>query len=221
MTNDYSQVMNIGKWRFRVRIPDGDGRHPVMLLLHGWTGDENAMWIFTSRLPKDHLLIAPRGLFTTPLGGYGWHKYKVTTWPVVDDMRPAIASIIDLLSNENFPQADFKRLSLVGFSQGAALSYTFALLHPDRITAVAGLSGFLPDGVLPIIWERPLMDKPVFVTHGTQDELVPVERARTSVDLLQEAGAEVTYCEDNVGHKLSADCFQGMQNFFASLRKKA
>jgi phospholipase/carboxylesterase len=99
------------------------------------------------------------------------------------------------------------------------LGYSFTLLHPERINAVVGLSGFLPDGVMPYIREHPLIDKPIFVTHGTQDELVPIERARRSVELLQEAGAQVTFCEDDVGHKLSADCFQGMQRFFALLQK--
>jgi phospholipase/carboxylesterase len=220
MLEENTRVINIEKWVFRVRIPDGDGQHPVMLLLHGWTGNENAMWVFTSRLPKDHILIAPRGIFTAPLGGYGWHEFKAKAWPWVDDLRPAIDSLIDLLSAENFPKADLEKISLVGFSQGAALSYTYALLHPDRVSAVAGLSGFLPDGVMPLIREHPLEDMPIFVTHGNQDELVPIERARKSVDLLEEAGAQVTYCEDDVGHKLSADCFQGMQNFFASLHKK-
>lgn len=221
MTEENTNVLSIGRWILRLRIPDGAGKHPIMLLLHGWTGNENAMWVFSSRLPKDHMLIAPRGIFPTPLGGFGWHEFKAKAWPWVDDLRPAVDALIALLTVENFPSGDPEKMSLVGFSQGAALAYTFALLHPDRVAAVAGLSGFLPDGVMNIIRERPLQDKPVFVTHGTQDELVPVDRARRSVDLLQEAGAQVTYCEDDVGHKLSADCFQGMQNFFASLHKKA
>jgi len=43
------------------------------------------------------------------------------------------------------------------------------------------------------------------VAHGTQDQLVPIDRARTSIELLEQAGAQVTYCEDEVGHKLSAN----------------
>jgi predicted esterase len=52
------------------------------------------------------------------------------------------------------------------------------------------------------------------MAHGTLDELVPVVRARQAVALLQQAGAQVDYCEDNVGHKLSATCFRSMQVFF-------
>lgn len=80
--------------------------------------------------------------------------------------------------------------------------------------ALAGLSGFMPDGTLNLIKDRPLEGTPVFVAHGKQDELVPLERARLSVDVLQNAGAVVSYCEHEAGHKLNAACFRSMQVFF-------
>jgi phospholipase/carboxylesterase len=193
------------------------GPHPVILLLHGWTGDENAMWIFAARLPKDALLIAPRGLYTTPLGGYGWHPYKFNVWPWVDDFLPAIEQIREFISPENFPNGDFTKLSLVGFSQGAALSYAFFMSFPYLVNSVAGLSGFLPDGSEALARNEPLKDKAVFIAHGSKDELVPVSKARRAVEILNLAGAQVSYCEDEVGHKLSANCFQGLQTFFGKM----
>jgi phospholipase/carboxylesterase len=86
--------------------------------------------------------------------------------------------------------------------------------YPHRVESLAGLSGFLPEGAANLVKERPLVDKAVFVTHGTQDDLVPVARARRSVELLEMAGAQVTYCEEQVGHKLSSACFRGMESFF-------
>ena len=96
------------------------------------------------------------------------------------------------------------------------MAYVFALLHPERVKALAGLSGFSPDGSIALAAGQPLRDKPIFIAHGTRDDLVPVEKARRSVELLQEAGGNVTYCEDVVGHKLSADCFSGLESFFQS-----
>jgi hypothetical protein len=46
-----------------------------------------------------------------------------------------------------------------------------------------------------------------YLAHGTQDKLVPVDVARRSVEQLEQAGANVAYCENDVGHKLGADCF--------------
>ena len=34
------------------------------------------------------------------------------------------------------------------------------------------------------------------------------------MSLLEQAGAQVTYCEADVGHKVSADCLRGLENFF-------
>jgi phospholipase/carboxylesterase len=209
-----ADVRHLDGWVFRQRLPEGPGPHPLMLLLHGWTGDENSMWVFANRLPKNALLVAPRGLYPTTLGGYGWQPSLGRTWPDLEDFRPAMEALWELLSPQNFPAADGGPLRLAGFSQGAALSYSLALAYPHRVAALAGLSGFAPGGVERLVKAQPLAGKACFMAHGTQDELVPVARARQARQLLLEAGAQVTYCEDDVGHKLSASCFRGMGKFF-------
>lgn len=211
-------TVTVNDWVIRISEPQVDGPHPVIVLLHGWTGDENAMWIFASRLPKDALLVAPRGSFNTPLGGHGWYPHKPKAWPWVDDFLPAIEALQDLLTPINFPNGDFSKLSLVGFSQGAALSFAYAILFPNLVRTVASLSGFLPEGSEALARNKPLHHKPIFMAHGTQDELVPVYKARQAVEVLELAGAKVTYCEDEVGHKLSANCFRGLESFFKKVK---
>jgi predicted esterase len=44
--------------------------------------------------------------------------------------------------------------------------------------------------------------------------LVPLERARGSIEMLEGAGAQVTFCEAEVGHKLSAECLRSLRSFF-------
>src|SRR3989304_4064935 len=75
-------------------------------------------------------------------------------WPTWQDMQPAGESLLELLSPENFPEADFSRMHAMGFSQGAAFLYTIALLHPERVRALVGLSGFLPEKVEGLIARR-------------------------------------------------------------------
>jgi phospholipase/carboxylesterase len=74
----------------------------------------------------------------------------------------------------------------------------------------------MPSGMEEIIAKRPLAGKPMFISHGTQDNMVPIDRARASMSLLEQAGAQVTYCESEVGHKVSADCLRGLELFFES-----
>jgi phospholipase/carboxylesterase len=207
-------IRRFGPLTVRVREPDGSGPHPVLLLIHGWTGDENSMWVFSNRLPQDHILIAPRGQHVSPHGGYSWYPDRDGRWPSIEELRPAAGLLFELLEPRFFPSADLARVRLAGFSQGAALSYTLALLQPGRVISLAGLSGFVPEGAQELARKRPLEGMPVFVAHGTLDETVPVERARQGIETLEQAGAEVTYCEDEVGHKLSAACFRGLEKFF-------
>lgn len=214
MSEAKAQKTEVNGWTIRMRQPQGEGPFPVILMLHGWTGDEDAMWVFASRLPPASMLIAPRAPFDAPRGGYSWHPHKAKAWPWVDDFQPAAASLEELLVQANFPQADFSNLCLVGFSQGAALAFSYGLLHPGRLRALAGLSGFLPDGAGLLAMGQPLLDIPVFMAHGTHDELVPISRARQAQQILQQAGAYVSFCEDEVGHKLSASCFRNLEIFF-------
>jgi phospholipase/carboxylesterase len=210
----HHQTLQLDQWVARTRQPEGSGPFPVYLLLHGLTGDEDVMWVFASRLPVNALLIAPRGLHSSQLGGYSWLPETGRKWPLIADFEPAVEAIQELLNPNFFPAADFSSLRLVGFSQGAALSYTFGLLQAEKVSALAGLSGFLPEDAPDYIVGQPLRGKRVFAAHGTQDDTVPVERARWAVQTLELAGAQVIYCEDDVGHKLSASCFNGLEGFF-------
>ena len=198
----------------QARIPPGEGPFPVFVLLHGWTGDENSMWIFASRLPANALILSPRGLYNSSMGGYSWYPQLDKTWPEVNDFETAIEALSKVLSIDYFPAGDFSRLRMLGFSQGAAFVYCFALKQEKRLCALAGLSGFMPEGAARLAEGHPLEDVAAFIAHGIKDQLVPVERARRGVDILQQAGAVVSYCEHEAGHKLNADCFRGMQIFF-------
>lgn len=204
----------IGEWVVMQQTPAGDGPHPVLLLLHGWTGDEGVMWVFTHRLSPRYLMIAPRGIYQTASGGFGWQPEVSREWPAVDNLRPSSDALLQLLNPENFPTADFSDISGIGFSQGAALMFSFALINHNKLKAMAGLSGFLPEDVEHLIKDKPLTGKRIFIAHGRLDNIVPVEKARHAVELLTLAGAQVNYCEEDVGHKLSASCFRSMESFF-------
>lgn len=203
-------------WKLKVRPPAGQNASRLTLMIHGWSGDENVMWIFASHLPHNGWVIAPRGLVSAPDGGYGWVQHRDGYWPTIEDFRqPAqalIALVEDWISEHNIESS---RISLLGFSQGAAMSLALTLLYPRRIERVAVLSGFMPSGAVSDFSDRRLERLPVFVAHGTLDDTVPVEQARRMVVALERLGAQVTYCESQVGHKLSIECLHGLNQFFA------
>ena len=177
------------------------------------------MWVFARHLPAGYTILAPRAPLAAPQGGYSWREIAEGTWgfPSVDDLKPVVEALFDFVDrwsvSVSLAAANF---DVIGFSQGAALAYALALLHPDRVRVLAALSGFLPSGSEAYLAGRPLEGKPVYVVHGTLDERIPIDRARSAVRLLQASGAAVTYCEAEIGHKVSKDCLNGLQDYFAS-----
>lgn len=208
--------MTYNGWTMRVRHAAQEPAR-FMLLLHGWTGDENSMWVFARKFPADLWIAAPRAPHPAEGSGYSWRAIQPGSrgLPTLSDLKPAADSLIHLVDDVSASIGlDAEQFDVAGFSQGGALVNALTLLHPERIRRAAVLAGFMPGGVDDLLARHVLADKPIFVAHGTQDELVPLERAQQSIKLLQQAGARVTFCEAEVGHKVSADCLRSLETFF-------
>ena len=211
-------TLKIADWTIRYRQPVGEGSHPVIWLFHGWMGDEDSMWVFESLLPENFLILAPRGLFPQDDIGYGWYPHDGNKWPRIETLTPVVNGIKDLEENWPLfaPWADFSNLRLAGFSQGAAVAYAYTILHPEDVQAVAGLAGFLPVGISlqAEVLSNCFDGIKVYISHGVKDQIVPVDKGTEAARFFESKGAEVTFCESDVGHKLSVDCFKGLEVFF-------
>ncbi len=210
-----SRLLNFEDWTLRMR-PATDKPGRVLLMLHGWTGDEDSMWVFVRNMPPEYWMLAPRAPYPAPSNGYSWRSD--TTIPhTLDEFRPAAEKLCDLVDRWAISAGvNASQIDVVGFSQGAAMTYVFGMLYPDRIRRLAGLAGFVPRGSDLRLTSRPLEGKSVFVAHGRQDTLVPFERARETVAQLEQAGAQVTFCEADVGHKVSVECMRSLESFLVS-----
>lgn len=206
-------------WVLRYLPPDQPQTAGILLLLHGWTGNEQVMWIFTRQLAGHFWLFAPRAPLSSPEGGYGWIPHREDGWPHLEDFAEAARQLVEGVqhwaSKAGVPNQTLTQpIDLMGFSQGAAMSYAVAAFYPERIGRVAGLAGFLPRSKQNFDLRPAYEGRKIYVAHGSKDETVPVSMAQETVQVLESAGAQVTYCESEVGHKLSAGCLRGVENFF-------
>ena len=212
-----TQLIEFEDWVLRIR-PTTHKPARLMLLLHGFTGDENSMWVFARDMPSDYWMVAPRAPHFIEPSGFSWRPHLPGTFgrPSLEQLRPSAEALINLIDVYSASAGiEAKSFDVMGFSQGAAMSNLLAFLHPQRIRKTGILAGFVPSGLEELVPQRPLLGKPFFVTHGTKDEMVTIDRARASIALLEQAGAQVTYCEDEVGHKVSVTCLRALREFFA------
>ncbi len=209
-----TELITFENWTLRVRPSQTPKR--LLVLVHGLTGDENSMWVFTRGLSADYWIIAPRAPYTAEAGGYSWRPPQFEnldkfSFEMLGQAAEGLIRLIDAYSAS--VRVDAKQFDLMGFSQGAAMINVVAMLYPQRVHKMCVLAGFVPSGLEKIIAKRPLEGKPVFVAHGTQDDKVHIDHARASIKLLEQAGARITYCEDEVGHKLSVTCLRALETF--------
>ena len=212
-----TQLIEFEDWVLRIR-PTTHKPARLLLLLHGYTGDENSMWVFARDLPSRCWMVAPRAPHFTEPGGFSWRPPQPGTFgrPSLEQLRDSAEALIALVDAYSAPAGlDASTFDVMGFSQGAAMSNLLAFLYPDRIRKLGILAGFVPSGLEELVPQRPLLGKPFFITHGTKDEMVTIDRARASIALLEQAGAQVTYCEDEVGHKVSVTCLRALRDFFS------
>ncbi len=97
--------------------------------------------------------------------------------------------------------ADSCRIYLAGFSQGAMLTLAIALTEPGKIAGAAVSSGRLAavvrDNHAP---PEPLRGFPILVTHGIEDQPIPIRPAHDIRKALKPMGVAVDYDEFEGGH---------------------
>jgi phospholipase/carboxylesterase len=182
---------------------------PAVILLHGWSGDENIMGVFETLLPEEVSIVSPCGIYPVDDGGYNWVSGDRSSKSSISDFSRSADSLMTMLEDLN-RQYDLNQnnLVLMGFSQGAALAFATTVLGRIKPAAIISLAGFLPQGEL-----KNVKGLPVYWGHGLFDRLVPIERARDAVQALKRAGADVILCEADVGHKVGLECTRGLKEW--------
>ena len=147
-------------------------------------------------------------------GGYAWYSIHFNEqqdkWS--DDAEAKKAQEI-ILYNIDYHLEQFKlkgqKVSLLGFSQGAILSWAVGLSHPERIDQLIALSGYVNENIFSYA-EKGLDQLRIFSSHGTQDPTLPIEWARKGIALVEKKEISVAYKEYPQGHGINQDNFNDL-----------
>lgn len=189
-------------------------KNPLLLLLHGYGSNEEDLFSFASELPEDYYVVSARAPFDLSYGSYAWYainfdadENKFSDIGQARASRDIIAGFIDELVT-NYP-IDAENVTLIGFSQGCILSYAVAVSYPEKVQRVVAMSGYWnPEIAVDDYLDNDCSKLRIFASHGTVDQVIPVEWARKSIPALQILGIEIVFKEYMVGHGVAP------QNFF-------
>jgi phospholipase/carboxylesterase len=199
-------------------------KNPLILLLHGYGSNEADLFSFASELPDEYYIISLQAPLDMQYGSYAWYAINfdadASKFSDLDQARTSRDLIISTLDElqKKYP-IDTHAVTLIGFSQGAILSYSVALSHPSRVQRVAALSGYLNAEIAVNDFEKNnFTDLQIFASHGTVDQVIPVEWARKAPESLSKLGIAVEYHEYPIGHGVSPQNFYDLRQWLVSTR---
>ncbi|KAB0563335.1 phospholipase [Pseudomonas palleroniana] len=168
----------------------GEARNqPLVIFLHGFGSNEEDLFGIKDALPSTWTYLSVRAPMPVDPSGYRWFARKPGDGDydgeTADLQRSArlIEEFVTQATAKYHTQSD--RVFLVGFSQGAIMSYEVGLRKPGLVRGIAALSG----SVLPVLKAElkpdAALDKlAIFIGHGTLDQALPYTAATRANDVL-------------------------------------
>ena len=180
----------------------------VWVVLHGY-GQLAAYFLrhfaHLTVLDPDLVVLAPEGLSRFYLSGNGGRVGA--SWMTREDRLSEITDQADYLQQLVAPvlaAAPGARLTVLGFSQGAATASRWLLKAGFRPARLILWAGAFPEDIDPELAGRLMRDLNLVLVAGKQDEYVSAEQVQAQLASLRELGAAPELVEFGGGHTLDA-----------------
>jgi phospholipase/carboxylesterase len=184
--------------------------HPTLILLHGRGADEQDLLGLASYLDERFLVLSVRAPYPFEYGGgFTWYDIDEIGTPEPARFNSSYDKLFAFVNDAitHYP-IDKKQLYLLGFSMGTVMAYALALTQPSLFRGIVANSGYIAEGTRLVYQWNQLSNTEFFVTHGTQDPVIPVQVARKTKQLLETAHARFDYKEYPMGHQISEASLQ-------------
>ncbi len=193
---------------------------PLVIMIHGYGSHENDLFSLKDYLSPDVHYLSVRAPLSLGFGGFAWYPInfdnlgkKESDTLKAKESRELLMRFIkefkaeySLVDNPNW---------LLGFSQGAILSYSLALSYPNQFKAVMPLSGYIMKEIVPERFqEGAFQDMSLFISHGQEDDVIPIEAPRQGLPILEQLKINHIYREYKQGHGIGPENLQDLKSWF-------
>ena len=186
---------------------------PLLVLLHGYGSNEDDLFSFAQELPDTFLIVSLQAPHAMGSGSFAWYSInfddkngKFSDLKQAKESIDQIAIFIDEIKIKYNTKTN--QTFVLGFSQGAILSYSLSLFYPNKVQHVIALSGYINTELIPATISKEIKTD-YYCSHGSVDQVLPVEWARKSKPFLDDLGFQNVYFEYPVGHGVAP------QNFYS------
>jgi phospholipase/carboxylesterase len=135
-------------------------------------------------------------------------------------IRQSQAQVEALIEREVARGTARSRIVLAGFSQGGAIALQAGLRQREPLAALIVLSAYLPLAATAAAEAQPAGRAiPIFMAHGRDDTVIPIDRAQASRDLLVGLGCRVQWHEYAIPHSVSEEEIRDLARFLSEALK--
>lgn len=182
---------------------------PLVIFLHGYGSDERDLFGIKDELSPDYTYLSVRAPLDVDGGGHKWFSqdtdvadYEGVTSDV-DTSTTLLTQFIQQATKKYDTKPD--KVILIGFSQGAMMTYQIGLQHPELVRGIAPLSGKILSALNARLKpDDRLKGLNVFIGHGTADNRVAYTGATNANAALEKLGlAPEFHSYPGVGHSIS------------------
>ena len=195
---------------------------PLLIMLHGYGSDENDLFSFANELPEELFIISLKAPYSLQPHGNAWYAINFDAeqnkWNDNDEAKLSMEILIKCIDMacEKYP-INKNNISLLGFSQGTILGMATALNHPSKIKNVIGLSGYINHDILPKNTnDLDYSNLNFYCSHGTVDQVIPIDWARQTPVFLKSLNIKHTYSEFPVGHGVTPNNFYELRDWIST-----
>lgn len=201
--------------------PDAEPR-PLVIFLHGYGSNEADLIGMKFQLPAQYNYLSVQAPMALGEGRYQWFRKKGEGAynGETDDLKVSGQKLREFIAQATRKyHATPDKVYLIGFSQGAMMSYEVGLRPPVLIGGFAALSGRL----LPVLKSELKADQPVlpvhiFIGHGTADDPVPYRLGTEANAQLQKLGYQPEFhAYPGIGHSITAAELRDMNGWLQQL----
>ncbi len=190
--------------------PRSGAKGDILILLHGYGSNEKDLLQLAPLLSDNLHFISTRAPLRLSPDRYGWFPIEFRQGEIIINRegarkakKPLIDCIRHIIREHNPPQG---KVLLMGFSQGADMSYLTALAEPSLLHGVIAVGGKFPEAAT-LLNRNPevLREVPFLVIHGKYDDVIPVKNGRKSQRWLERHLDKLEYREYPMGHEINID----------------
>lgn len=179
----------------------------LIIFLHGYGSNEADLFELKDEFSPDYIYLSVQAPMMLAPGSYQWYGLQPSEQSQVAANVLKHGKMLEdfVVAAAKKYQTVADKVILIGFSQGAIMSYELALQHPKNVRGIAALSGKilapLKEKIKPGL---DLQGLSVFIGHGTIDDRVYYREAAEAMALLEKTSIKpALHSYQKMGHSIN------------------